>query len=141
MNDDRLDREHRLAYLHGVMAVLMDELDRIYKPGRFVLWQLLENKRGKRLLFQADAVRGEIHRLMGEPFTPLPPIRTRGLVGHPLVWWYGQWVVGIWNASSLVNYALTERWGFAAASLVALLICALWRIPPYRIAKQGKWRQ
>jgi hypothetical protein len=141
MSDEPLDHAHRIAYLHGVMAVLMDELDRIYKPGRFFLWQMLEQRRGRRLLYQADAVLSEIARLMGEPRTPLPPIRRPRLIGHPLAWWYGQWVIGIWNACSFVNYALTDRWGFAAASLLALFVCSLWRVPPYRLAKQGKWHQ
>jgi hypothetical protein len=140
MSDEQLDRERRLAYLHGVMAVLIDEMNRIYKPDRFILWKMLEHNRGKRLLFQADAVLAEICRLEGEPHTPLPPMRRPKVIGHPLFWWYGQWAVGAMNAIGVITYTLDGQWALAVLSLACLAVCMKWRVPPYHIAKQGKWR-
>jgi hypothetical protein len=139
MSDDQLERMRRIAYLHGVVAVLIDELDRIYKPGRFILWQMLENGRGKRLLFQADAVLSEIARLEGVERTPLEPISVRMPWFHPLTWLGLQWGLGIFQAYMAIDYALDGRWGWAAFNASGVLACLCWRLPSFKLAKQGRW--
>jgi hypothetical protein len=140
MTPDELETQRRIGYLFGLLEPMMRELDRIYRPGRFILFKMAEHRKGKRLLYRADAILAEIARLRGEEHRPLPPLDAPPLIGHPLFWLVVQWLVGICNAYSLIEYVAAGRWGLAALSLACLVVCLLWRVPPLRLARQGKWR-
>lgn len=141
MTPHDLERERRTAFLMGKLDPILRELHRIYRPGRFFLLQMIENGKGKRLLYQADAILAELARLHGEEHTPLPPIRYPKLPGHPLAWIALQWLTGIWNAYSMIDHAFAGAWIFAVLSLVCLVVCLHWRMPPFHLARQGKWNE
>jgi len=142
-HDHDLEREHerRIAYLMGVLDPMMRELDRIYAPGRFVLLTMLEHRKGRRLLYRADAILAEIAGLRGTEHRSLPPLRHRNptLPGHPLGWLALQYVVGISNASQMVVALREGHYWLAACTVVGMVLCTQWRLPPWRLARQGKY--
>jgi hypothetical protein len=140
MNLPDVNQQHklRIAYLHGRLEPIMRELDRIYAPGRFFLWQMIENDKGKRLVREADALLSELAHLMGEERTPLPPFRHRTLPGNPIAWLVLQWVAGIYNAVQMIFALEAGSYALAAFNLFGVLVCTQWRLPPWRRIKQGK---
>jgi hypothetical protein len=141
MTPHDLERERRVAYLMGVLDPMMRELDRIYAPGRFPIFTMIEHRKGKRLLYQADAILGEIARLRGEEHRPLPPAVRRNpvLPGRPMFWLILQWIVGVNNAWWMIDALDRGQHWLAAFNLLGVLVCTLWRLPPWRLIKQGKY--
>jgi hypothetical protein len=117
---------------------LADLAKRLTHPRRCILLRLRDSRRASELVHRADDLLGEVARLTGQEHAPLPRGRPMAF-DSPLAWWCLQWSFGIWNVSNLLNYLADHRWVLATMSALSLLLCAGWRVPPYRLAKQGKW--
>lgn len=130
--------EVRVRLLLAEAARLTGEARRLTDRRRCILLRLRDRGHANELLHCADDLLAEVARSIGEDHTPLP--RTSPMpFGNPLVWWYLQWGFGIWNACTLLHALGDRRWWPFAFSAGSLLLCASWRVPPYRLAKKGRW--
>lgn len=135
------DQQIRILLMLSEAEALAAQAGRLTNPRRCILLRLRDSGRSDRLLRRSDALLAEVARLIGEDHTPLPPPLRFHLPGHPLAWWALQWTVGVCNAASLLRGIGSGNWALILVCAAALLAGALWRVPPYRLARQGKWHE
>lgn len=103
---------------------------------RCILLRLRDANRARHLLVRADAILGEISRLIGADHAPLRLVRNPP--GHWLPWVVAQWACGVGNAWGAVTCLRGGHWMFALADVACVLLCALWRIPYRSLAREGE---
>jgi hypothetical protein len=131
------DHEKAAALLDQIGDNL-DELGRL-QSGRFARFFTLRKQR--RLLIETDALMSQLGDLTGQPHQPaeLYVRRNPELYGHPLFWLLVQFGLGVWNASQMVRALSDGHYWLAACNLLGVVVTAMWRTPPWRLAIRGRY--
>jgi hypothetical protein len=91
------------------------------------------------LIMLADRLLDEVARLTGQARTRVPAPVVRGWRG-PLFWWWVQQANGVWLAFSLLCAVEDGSAWRVMLNIVLIFIALHWKVPPYKQARKGKWR-
>jgi hypothetical protein len=132
------ERGEQIAALFVQIEDNLAELGRL-QSGR--LQRFLTLRQQKRLLVETDALLERMADLTGsQHVSPLRLLRRNPvLIGRPQFWIALQWVVGIYNAFQMIAALSSQRYWLAALNLVGMVACTQWRLPPWRLARRGKY--
>lgn len=103
---------------------------------RCILLRLRDANRARHLLVRADAILGEISRLIGADHAPLRLVRNPP--GRWLWWVVAQWACGVSNAWSAIRFLRDGHWVLALMCAACVLLCTLWCIPYRSLAREGE---
>lgn len=135
-----MTNHEKIGVLFNQIGENLDELHRLQSSW---LRRFTTLRKQKRLLIETDAMLAEMGELTGQPHSPMygPLSRNPVFPGHPLLWYAAQWGLGVYNAYAGVSALMAGRYWLAAFNLSGVLVCTLWRLPPWRLARQGKYNE